>query len=76
MKIVERPYSLADQRALERAGVHPVLARVYAARRIRSRDELSYDSARLLPPSLLANAEQAAALLADAIAARRRIRFA
>jgi single-stranded-DNA-specific exonuclease len=73
LKIVERPYSQADQRALERAGVHPVLARVYAARRIRSREELSYDSARLLAPSLLANAEHAAALLADAIAARRRI---
>jgi len=73
LKIVERPYSQADQRALERAGVHPVLARVYAARRIRSRDELSYDNARQLPPSLLANPEQAAALLADAIAARRRI---
>jgi single-stranded-DNA-specific exonuclease len=73
LKIVERPYSQADQRALERAGVHPVLARVYAARRIRSRDELSYEAARLLPPSLLANAEHAAALLADAIAAQRRI---
>ena len=73
MKFVVRPYAEADQRALERAGLHPVLARVYAARRIRSRDELTYDSSRLLPPALLRNAEQAAALLADAIAARRRI---
>ena len=73
MKIVVRPYSEVDQRALERAGVHPVLARVYAARRIRSSDELAYDSSRLLPPALLANAEQAAVLLADAVAARRRI---
>ncbi|HXZ86004.1 MAG TPA: DHH family phosphoesterase, partial [Myxococcota bacterium] len=73
MKFAVRAYAEADRRALERAGLHPVLARVYAARRIHSPDELAYDSARLAPPSLLANAEAAAALLADAIAARRRI---
>jgi single-stranded-DNA-specific exonuclease len=73
MKIVERSYAEADRRALERAGVHPVLARVLAARRIRSPEDLDYDASRLLAPSLLANAEQAAALLADAIARGRRI---
>ncbi|HMA89475.1 MAG TPA: single-stranded-DNA-specific exonuclease RecJ [Burkholderiales bacterium] len=73
MKFAVRTYAEADRHALERAGLHPVLARVYAARRIRSPEELAYDSARLAPPSLLGNAEAAAALLADAIAARRRI---
>jgi single-stranded-DNA-specific exonuclease len=73
MKIVERPFAEADRRALERAGVHPVLARVYAGRRIHSPEELDYDASRLLPPAQLANAERAAALLADTIAARRRI---
>jgi len=73
MRIVERTYAEADRRTLERAGVHPVLARVFAARRIRSAEELEYDTSRLLAPSQLANAEQAAALLADAIAAGRRI---
>jgi len=73
MKIVERTYAEADRRALERAGVHPVLARVLAARRIRSPEELDYDASRLLAPELLANAGQAGALLADAIARGRRI---
>jgi len=73
MKIVQRAYAEADRRALERAGVHPVLARVFAARRIRSADELDYQASRLLAPALLAKAEQAAALLADAIAGGRRI---
>ena len=73
MKIIERTFAEADRRALERAGVHPVLARVFAARRIRSAEELVYDASRLLAPSLLANAEQAGALLADAIAGKRRI---
>ena len=58
MKLVERTFAETDRRALERAGVHPVLARVFAARRIRSAGELDYDASRLLAPSLLANAEQ------------------
>ena len=73
MRIVERAYAEADRRALERAGVHPVLARVFAARCIRSAEELEYETSRLLAPSLLANADRAAALLADGIAGGRRI---
>jgi single-stranded-DNA-specific exonuclease len=73
VRIAERPFAEADRRALLDAGVHPVLARVYAARRIRSAEELAYDARRLLPPSALANADHAARLLADAIAARKRI---
>ena len=73
MKIVERAYSDADRRTLMEAGVHPVLARIYAARRIRSALELTYQSASLLPPGLLRNAEHAAALLADAIQQKKRL---
>jgi single-stranded-DNA-specific exonuclease len=73
MRIVERAFSEADRRALVNAGVHPVLARVYAARRIRSAAELDDDVRRLLPPASLARCEEAAALLADAIAAGRRL---
>jgi hypothetical protein len=36
MKIIERTYSEADRRSLLEAGMHPVLARIYAGRRIRS----------------------------------------
>ena len=73
MKIVERPYAEADRQALMGAGVHPVLARLYAARRIRAAAELEYAPERLHPPALLKNVEQAAHLLADAIAARKRL---
>ncbi|HZQ74266.1 MAG TPA: single-stranded-DNA-specific exonuclease RecJ [Burkholderiales bacterium] len=73
MKIIERPYSEAHRQALLTAGLHPVLARVYAARRIASAAELGYEPAGLLAPSGLKGAREAAALLADAIAARSRI---
>ena len=73
MKIVERTYSEADRRALLEAGVHPLLARIFAARRIASADELRYEAASLLHPNLLKNAEHAAQLLADAIARHKRL---
>ena len=73
MKIVERPYAEADRRTLLEAGVHPVLARIYAGRRIRSAAELRYESSSLLPPALLRNIENAAALLADCIQSRKRM---
>jgi single-stranded-DNA-specific exonuclease len=73
MRLVERPFRDADRRALIAAGLHPVLARVYAARQIRSAAELEDDFKRLLPPASLAHCERAAALLADAIAAAKKL---
>jgi len=73
MRLVERAYDERDRRALINAGLHPVLARVYAARRIRSASELEDDVKRLLPPATLARCAEAAALLADAIAAGRKL---
>ena len=73
MKIVTRPYAEADRLRLEQAGVHPLLARLYAARRIASAGEIEQDFARLIPPSTLANAGRAARLLADAIAAQKKL---
>jgi single-stranded-DNA-specific exonuclease len=67
MKIIERPFEEAHRRALLDAGVHPVLARVYAGRRIRSALEVAYDPAGLLPPGLMKGIDAAAARLADAI---------
>jgi len=58
---------------LEAAGVHPLLARLYAARGVRSIDELSIDVARLLPPTMLKGAREAAQLLDDTIEAGGRI---
>ena len=59
--------------ALEQAGVHPLLARLLAARGVRSADELDDALARLLPPETLAGAADAGRLLADAVAAGERI---
>ena len=59
--------------ALEEAGVPPLLARLYAARGVRSADEIDDALARLLPPSELLGAQGAARLLADAIDAGQRL---
>ncbi|HEX5767565.1 MAG TPA: single-stranded-DNA-specific exonuclease RecJ [Burkholderiales bacterium] len=73
MKIVERPYVEASRRALLEAGMHPVLARVYAGRNIGSAAELEYQLGSLLPPALLKGIDVAASLLADAIAQSKRL---
>ena len=59
--------------ALEQAGVHPLLARLLAARGVRAADELDDGLARLLPPQALKGAAEAGVLLADAIVAGRRL---
>jgi single-stranded-DNA-specific exonuclease len=73
MKIVERPFQEMDRHALIQGGIHPLLAKIYAGRRIRSVTELAYSPAALLPPLLLKGIEQAAQLLADSIAAGKRL---
>ncbi len=67
MKIIERTVPPRAQWALEQAGVHPLLARLFAARGMASADELDDSLARLLPPATLAHADAAARLLADAL---------
>jgi single-stranded-DNA-specific exonuclease len=59
--------------SLEQAGVHPLLSRLFAARGIQSPEELDDGLAKLLPPSTLKGTEAAAVLLADAIAAQKRL---
>ncbi|MDT7837142.1 single-stranded-DNA-specific exonuclease RecJ [Aquabacterium sp. OR-4] len=59
--------------ALEQAGVHPLLARLFAARGVRGTEALDDGLARLLPPATLKGAAEAAVLLADAIAAQQRL---
>ncbi|XXQ68502.1 single-stranded-DNA-specific exonuclease RecJ [Neisseriaceae bacterium B1] len=58
---------------LEAAGASPLLARLYAGRDVRSADELGDGLAGLLPFSGLKNCEAAAVLLADAMAANKRL---
>jgi single-stranded-DNA-specific exonuclease len=73
MKIVERAFVESDRRALVDSGMHPVLARVYAGRRIRSAAELDYGLDGLITLQALKGAADAARLLADAIAQRKRL---
>ncbi len=73
MRICPRDIPPRSCWALEQAGIHPLLARLYAARGITSATELDDDLTHLLPPGDLAGSEQAAHLLADAIAANRHI---
>ena len=54
--------------ALQQAGVHPLLAQLYAARGVRTPDELDEGLAKLLSPATLLGAQEAAVLLADALA--------
>ena len=68
MKIIVRDVPPRPTWALEQAGIHPLLARLYAARGVRSHEELDDALARLLPPATLLGVDQAARLLADALA--------
>ena len=58
--------------ALTEAGLHPLLAQLYAARGLQHTD-LDDGLAQLLPPQQLTGAREAAVLLADAIAAQQRL---
>ena len=73
MKITARDTPPRAVWALEQAGLHPLLARLYAARGITRADDLDDDLRRLLPPSTLQGAQAAAVLLADAMAADKRL---
>jgi single-stranded-DNA-specific exonuclease len=59
--------------ALEQAGVHPLLARLFAARGVTQAAELDDALTLLLPPGTLQGTGAAARLLADTIAANRAI---
>ncbi|MDH6593102.1 single-stranded-DNA-specific exonuclease [Variovorax sp. TBS-050B] len=73
MKIIAREIPPRSAWALEQAGVHPLLARLFAARGVRASDELDDGLARLLPPDTLHGTREAAVLLADAMAAGKRL---
>ena len=59
--------------ALEQAGIHPLLARLYAARGVLSKDELDDALNLLLPPASMLGTHEAAKMLADAIAQNKRL---
>ena len=73
MKIVARDIPPRSVWALEQAGVHPLLARLFAARGVMAKDELDDGLARLLAPDTLRGTREAAVLLADAMAQDKRL---
>jgi single-stranded-DNA-specific exonuclease len=72
-RIITRRTPQVARERLEYEGVHPLLARLYAARGIAHATDLDTALTALLDPSLLKGAAEAATLLADAIAAKRRL---
>ncbi|MEN9466109.1 MAG: hypothetical protein RL081_110, partial [Pseudomonadota bacterium] len=73
MKIIPRDIPPRAVWTLEQAGIHPLLARLYAARGVTSTSELDDALGKLLPPSGMLGTDRAAVLLADAMAQNQRL---
>ena len=73
MKIIAREIPPRSAWALEQAGVHPLLAQLYAARGVQSAQELDNALARLIAPAEMLGLDAAATLLADAIGANQKL---
>jgi single-stranded-DNA-specific exonuclease len=72
-RIATRPYSFRHAEMLRQSGVHPVLARLFAARGLVDANELSSEFSSLIAPSGLLHVDAAAVFLADAIAAQKKL---
>ncbi len=73
MKILTRDVPPRSAWTLAQAGVHPLLSQLFAARGSVSPDELNDGLAKLLPPQSLRGTQEAALLLADAIASQKHL---
>ncbi len=73
MKIITRDVPPRAAWALEQAGVHPLLARLFAARGISAKEQLDDSLALLIPPTQMLNLSIAARQLADAMATGQRL---
>ena len=73
LQLVARDVPPRSVWALEQAGVHPLLARLFAARGVSQPQELDASLAQLLPPEGLKGIDDAVALLADALARQARL---
>jgi single-stranded-DNA-specific exonuclease len=72
-RIAVRPCPGRPTELLRQGGIHPVLARVFAARGLTDTRELASELQALLPPAALMQIDAAASYLADAIAARKKM---
>ena len=72
-RIAIRPCPSRQTELLAQGGIHPVLARVYAARGLSDARELASELQALLPPAALLQIDAAAVYLADAIQSRKKM---
>ncbi|WP_076591804.1 single-stranded-DNA-specific exonuclease RecJ [Herminiimonas arsenitoxidans] len=72
-RITTRPYPFRDAERMHQSGVHPVMARLYAARGLLDMKELTSELTALIPPPGLLKIDVAATFLADAIAAKKKL---
>jgi len=72
-RLIDRAPDLGATQRLQDAGIHPLLARLWAARGIASPADVRLTWAGLIPPAHLTQADVAAAALADAVLAGKRI---
>jgi single-stranded-DNA-specific exonuclease len=72
-RVTTRAYPFRTAELLRQQGIHPVLARLYAARGLVDIRDLASDLTSLITPSGLLHIDAAAVFLADAIDARRKI---
>jgi single-stranded-DNA-specific exonuclease len=72
-RITIRPCPVRQSEMLRQGGIHPVLARVYAARGLSDPRELAVELQALVPPGALRQIDAAATYLADAIAAGKKM---
>ena len=72
-KLNIRRCDLSVSQRLERSGIHPLLARLWAARGIERAEDIRLEWPAMLAPNGLTHIEHAAVLLADAIAAQKKM---
>jgi single-stranded-DNA-specific exonuclease len=67
----QREFSAEAADTLSRGGLHPLLARLYAARGVSTADELALELKQLISPTQLSQCLSTASILADALAAKK-----
>lgn len=72
-RLTVRNADLSACQALQNAGIHPLLARLWAARGVTEAGQTQMGWPALLPPGTLTHSAHAAAVLADAIQAGKRL---
>ncbi|MCC2596803.1 single-stranded-DNA-specific exonuclease RecJ [Pusillimonas sp. MFBS29] len=72
-KLSTRPANFAAAKALEAAGIHPLLSRLWAARGVSHPDDTRLAWGALIPPGQLTQVQHAAKVLADAIQAGKKL---